>query len=282
MTLAYRLQVVPADLYGRTQHKTLHARLSEDIAAKRVRSPFVRVAPGRFLLRTLLADERIPEDQRREYSAPVRADQLKRFYTLSLPRHRALAIFSHQVTLNDLSAEPELSYRRYDKVERSADLLALRVLVVLRRAHQVFVRRRRAEPDVLDIQPPSLAMVGFVKRNDFNLFSADDLGIREAALRTLNEQLILPIAAQDELAAENRHPPLHLAVGPAAPQCDVSAIVAIVLYSIPDTPLWDNILAEAKDFVWRESSFRVNDIDAFDQWSKLILEKSSLLEPVAI
>jgi len=47
---AYLADAVPPQLYGRTQHKTLQARLSEDILLKRERSAFFRTDPGHYLL----------------------------------------------------------------------------------------------------------------------------------------------------------------------------------------------------------------------------------------
>ena len=43
---AYQLSIVPRNLYGKTQHKTLHARLAEDIRKQPTRSAFVRTGPG--------------------------------------------------------------------------------------------------------------------------------------------------------------------------------------------------------------------------------------------
>jgi hypothetical protein len=43
--------LVPSHLHGHTQHKTLQARLSEDISHYLDQSRFFRTAPGRFFLR---------------------------------------------------------------------------------------------------------------------------------------------------------------------------------------------------------------------------------------
>ncbi len=51
LVAAYRHNIVPSHLFGRTQHKTLGARLSKDILERREKSAFFRTAPGRFFLR---------------------------------------------------------------------------------------------------------------------------------------------------------------------------------------------------------------------------------------
>lgn len=279
MAVAYRLQLVPADLYGKTQHKTLHARLSEDIAARRSRSLFARVAPGRFLLRASLSDTRLPESERQEYKAPLRSDQLKRFYTLSVSKDRALQLFKTPRTPAQLAEEKSISYRRYDRIEGGRDFLAFRVLIVFRRGHHVLVRRKRGESDALDLQQPSLAMVGFIKREDYTLFSVEDLGIAEASIRTLSERLILPLEAIEQLKSANPTSRIHLTLGPSEERQSVAAVVAITVYAIPDTALWDSVLQETREYIWRESSFKINDVQQFDEWSRLIIEKGLLEGP---
>ena len=60
--------MVPLHLHRRTQHKRLGARIGEDIVAKRDKSAFFRVAPGRFFLREFLTDESIAEGYRQPHS----------------------------------------------------------------------------------------------------------------------------------------------------------------------------------------------------------------------
>jgi len=63
---------VPSHLYGRTPHKTLHARLSEDILKNRQRSAFFRTSAGEFFLRELIHDRTIDDSHKQEYRAPRR------------------------------------------------------------------------------------------------------------------------------------------------------------------------------------------------------------------
>ena len=55
---AYRLQLVPEHLFGKTQYKTLQARLSEDLLRNRKRTIFARTGPGRFVLREQLSKKK--------------------------------------------------------------------------------------------------------------------------------------------------------------------------------------------------------------------------------
>jgi HB1, ASXL, restriction endonuclease HTH domain len=56
LAAAYRHGLVPTHLHGNTQHKTLGARISEDIITLHDESLFFRTAPGRFFLREFLTD----------------------------------------------------------------------------------------------------------------------------------------------------------------------------------------------------------------------------------
>ena len=55
LDVAYAAGIIPAHLYGKTQQKTLQARLSEDILHHREVSAFYRTEPGQFFLAELLA-----------------------------------------------------------------------------------------------------------------------------------------------------------------------------------------------------------------------------------
>jgi hypothetical protein len=82
----YAMELAPSHLHGRTQHKTLQARLSEDILRHRNSSRFYRTAPGKFFLRALMDDPTIPEKERRpiiarrnHYDAIVEGSQSEHF-----------------------------------------------------------------------------------------------------------------------------------------------------------------------------------------------------------
>lgn len=77
---AYLQNLIPSHLHGKTQHKTLTARLSVDILNFREKSEFFRPWPGRFFLSKFINDESLPLDYRTPIIARRRARQLKREY----------------------------------------------------------------------------------------------------------------------------------------------------------------------------------------------------------
>jgi hypothetical protein len=83
---AYRYDLVPARLHGQTQHKTLQARISEDIIARRDNSLFFRTEPGKFFLRKYLTDTSLPEEFRTVFPTRRRIRELARGPSLALER----------------------------------------------------------------------------------------------------------------------------------------------------------------------------------------------------
>ena len=84
LKLAYEKNLVPKELYGQTQHKTLQARLSEDILLRRERSGFFRTAPGVFFLTKYLQDESIKQEYRTPIIARRRSRELLNEPVLSI------------------------------------------------------------------------------------------------------------------------------------------------------------------------------------------------------
>ncbi|MEM9683610.1 MAG: HTH domain-containing protein, partial [Pseudomonadota bacterium] len=76
ISAAYRAGVVPQHLYGKTQDKTLQARLSEHILCHKFDGVFFRTEPGHFFLTDLLSDPSVPEKFKQPFSARRRTRDL--------------------------------------------------------------------------------------------------------------------------------------------------------------------------------------------------------------
>jgi HB1, ASXL, restriction endonuclease HTH domain len=144
LAAAYRAGIVPHRLHGKTQHKTLGARLSEDVVRRNERSLFFRPAPGKFFLREFLTDPSIPEEHRRP--VPTR----RRFRELILGP--ALAFDARTLACKVLSDEPiqpdiilNLLYadqfRYEDPRHRSPDSVFCRSFVCVQRGSEILTYR---------------------------------------------------------------------------------------------------------------------------------------------
>lgn len=87
---AYISQMVPSHLHGRTQEKTLQARLSEDIARLREASLFFRTNRAEFFLREFIGAPNIPSTYQIEFFAKPRRKTLKSERVLAFKDRRRI------------------------------------------------------------------------------------------------------------------------------------------------------------------------------------------------
>ena len=87
MDAAYRGGIVPSHLYGKTQHKTLHARLSEDILHNKLESRFFRTNPGLFFLSEMRSEPTIPAEFKDPFHARRRTRDLDKPAALAFDKH---------------------------------------------------------------------------------------------------------------------------------------------------------------------------------------------------
>src|SRR5688572_10897643 len=77
LELAREQDFLPSHLYGATMHRTLGARLSENIRSEGARSPFYRTAPSTFFLRELAEDPAIPDEYKNVYVGHLRSKAIR-------------------------------------------------------------------------------------------------------------------------------------------------------------------------------------------------------------
>jgi hypothetical protein len=266
---AYQMSIVPKDLYGKTQHKTLHARLAEDIRRGRMRSAFIRTDPGRFFLRAFLNDASIPVRYKREYPAPPRADQLRNFDILCFRRSDAQTISTGQlIDASILDASPMLT-RRLSEVHGVEGYMFLRTFVIMLRSGS-FVLRRSAFglQDTIEAKS-SLGSIGFVKARDKTMFSEDVYGIAEASLRTLSEQLELEPNDVNFIHSRRLITLMGLIVAPS--QTGENSLLAVTICRCPET--FDPIARylDHGAVYWHPIESKINDWSSLDPWSRELL-----------
>jgi hypothetical protein len=109
---------VPSSLYGRTQHKTLQARLSEDILLRRERSAFFRTKPGYSFLREFLTDPTLPAEFRTPIVARRRRRELAYPQALAFSKESAKELCRTSV-LNPIHVLNLLHHGQYHYAESS-------------------------------------------------------------------------------------------------------------------------------------------------------------------
>ena len=277
---AYRLQIVPPNLYGKTQYKTLHARLAEDILRHRSKSIFIRIGPGRFFLRSLLSDRSISPRYKREYIAPLRADQLQHFDVLCVEKTTLeLAQKDHGTVFSFEHLQPFIAqYKTLSKVRRKGELFFIRIFVIVQAEDCFLLRRGWSSSGDCISDETSVGLLGYVKREDKTLFSQDPYGIREAASRTLSEQLHWPSDALGRMCTYNDRS-IYFIVDIDNQEFGRSAAIVVTVKCLPEVKERDYQL-NSDSFQWYPLTARINNEDQFERWSKYVLKSQLLTQAV--
>ncbi|MEP1554817.1 winged helix-turn-helix domain-containing protein, partial [Paraglaciecola sp.] len=203
---AYQMQIVPNDLYGKTQHKTLQARLSTDILKYKKNSKFFRTGPGLFYLRSLLDKQSSTAHHTQEYIAPLRSEQLGRFDVLTFLRNDVFSLQktgTTQVNLKDL-VSIKWKYRRLSDLKLEPDTISLQFLIIIFDGRRVALNKTHTPTDESIFKRLSFGFEGIVRKEDRSLFSNDSFGLTEAAIRTLTQQFSLSETAINILEESSR------------------------------------------------------------------------------
>ena len=269
---AFMMDLMPSHLHGETQHKTLQARLSEDILHSKERSRFVRTEPGKFFLRSLLSDESIPAEFRTTIKARRRKRELTPEPVLCIAKdslhklegrdHRA-----HLSIYEDLRESGELSYHKVKS--RPKDHVPIWCFVMMTRDDCVLsyrVGRYRAHEEELT----SKRTVGFttlVTEAQQTLFNHHDLGIIEAGVTALALDVDFPMDVE-VLEAETS---------------EVSSVVSVTLDNeveaallIIETvcPHWFEPTTRRlsmNDMMWIPFRVPPNHLEDFDPWTQAVV-----------
>ncbi|MDQ0251501.1 hypothetical protein J2W22_003589 [Sphingomonas kyeonggiensis] len=272
--IAYREEIAPAHLTGRTQHKTLQARLSEDILRFRAGSKFYRTAPGKFFLHALKDDPSVPEGDRR----PMIARRRKR----DLPKHRALA-FTKPIIADAAAPGGEVSmesfiglikqgcyhYAASSKRLSKDEVLVWSFGVVLKAGHVLTYRAGpyREQRDSF----MSKRVIGFyspVVENDLTLFDQADHGVLWSGVKALASDLDL--YEDDAWRALNANSKLQAVVYPDQ-QGEEASLLAVVSFLCPEWYEPTSSRLAINDLEWLDLRSPMNHLEDFDPWSRTLL-----------
>lgn len=271
---AYRADIVPHHLHGKQQHKTLQARLSEDILKNKRNSVFYRTEPGIFFLTEFQADPDIPDKYRVPFPARRRTRDLLRGPILAVDR--SLVPTETVGTeawdcLRELARSNHLYYR--DPKERTQDIAFLWTFAMVFRGSQVLsyrVGRYRDDRDNF----ANKRTVGFsnvVHSNYRTLFNQDDFGIIDSAITATLTDLDIS-ATLDFFNNESNRPRLDYMRLSDVEGGSPSYVAFIRL----ECPTWFEPTSRRlslNDIGWLDLSTRPNHMEDFDPWSQMAIEK---------
>lgn len=184
---AYRLDLMPYHLHGKTQEKTLQARISRDILKKGENSVFYRTAPGRFFLKEFIPDVSIPNKYKNIYVAKRRKKDLKSYPLFSLDKNifenttpKSIKVKNKHIlkNINISQSENSINFR-------------IKVFCVVKRGRKVLsftVGHMRSYNEYL-YDKKSIGFFSYLNKGSKDLFSVDGCGIIERGIQTVNKDL---------------------------------------------------------------------------------------------
>ncbi|HLJ63340.1 MAG TPA: winged helix-turn-helix domain-containing protein [Stellaceae bacterium] len=271
LATAYRNGLVPVRLHGKTQHKTLQARLSEDIIARREHSPFFRTAPGFFFLREFLTDTSLPEEFRLPFPTRRRFRELLRGPALAID-YNALRDIAEENT----AISPQKIYdllraeccRYKDPSDKYTNSVFVRSFVCVYRETDILTYRLGRYRDDRDnfMSKRSIGFSALVHVDAHTLFNLGDFGIVDSGVQATKVDLDVPDVPTDKRVEAS----LSYFIWSRQASCtnDLLAVIAF------ECPKWFEPVKRRlalNDLAWLDCTKPVNDVDDFDPWSKTVL-----------
>jgi hypothetical protein len=276
--MAYRHDLVPSRLYGKTQQKTVGARLSEDILVQRERSLFYRSEPGKFFLREFLSDPTIPSSHRSPIIARRRQRELRRGAALTLSRNNAFKAASavseidgkfHSIieSCHFHYSDPARRHRRADEVFVWSFVMFVRGMEVLTYRHG---RYREGRDNFL--KRKSVGFFTPVVDKDHDLFDEGDHGILASGVRAVMVDLDLPASAVPggDYAAVAKITDLIVSPDPNGHE----DLLAVVSFACPRNFEPVSRRLAINDLSWMRLDVPVNHIEDFDPWSQAVVSRA--------
>jgi len=183
-------------LAGQTPWQTMKAKLSVEIRRGGTSSTFVRTAPGLFFLRDLIPNQGEVYEAK-PWRPPPTTEQVMVFSAAALndPRLAFQGVTStFKARYRSLFQTSQCRAMERATAETTEEFKQVLTYVLVTRAGHVLAYQRGVYNRVEEMLKGAncVGFGGHVQEADSTLFSADDLGLREAAARELSEELRLP------------------------------------------------------------------------------------------
>jgi hypothetical protein len=282
MAVAYLHDLVPQHLHGKTQHKTLGARLSEDILRLRQRSRFFRTRPGRFFLRSLIKDRSLPLEYRTPIVARRRRRELKKHelaYLRSVPAEPPSLFATYPIlSANEFENVIRLGGVGYTDAEYVGKdrLCAIYSFVVVTRGRELLVHRRGnyVEGRRSFTHKKTIGFSTPVVHDDMTLFDYEDHGLVSAGLTALAIDLDIEFSGylpKIEDAARLQACP----IVPGAP--GGLNMLGLVRVEVPAHFEPGGRRLAIRDLEWLPADMRRQRLNEFDPWSRYVLKEFPLV-----
>lgn len=265
---AYKAGIVPSHLFGKTQHKTLQARLSEDILRFKFESRFYRTNPGAFFLSEFRADPNVPDELKDPFHARRRTRDLAKPCALAINREfiekEDIFYTDWRELLKEANRSGAIVY--VDAKHAPVDCYLIWSFSVLRRNTQLLsyrIGRYRDDRDSF-VNRRSIGFADVVSHNDANLFN-DDLGVVDRGLAVLLDDLDL---SRSVFGSDGHiHEPKALFSLVAVDESSQPTLLLVMEWACPE---WFEPTARRlslNEVSWIDATRTPNNLSDFEPWS---------------
>lgn len=281
---AYAGGLLPWHLYGPRQDKTLHARISEDVARNPDGSRFFRTGPGIFFLREMIDDDAIPGEYKQVYYAPPRRKELRRDSMLAFMRLSVLSNAADDQILPVALLQQELDEGRYaylsfeEALEDQGAAVAYSFAVVVNENQVLSYRCGKFRPStdpLYGLRSIGLGGAVYAENRDFLFRSMH--GVIGSGINELGYGIGLPRRLAERARYENKLKP-HVGVVLGRTR-DRPAILQVVMgYRCPAEFLPSKAALSVNDLRWVDAGSPGNSLDDYDETSRLLFERQEVLK----
>jgi hypothetical protein len=186
---AIRYGLMPKDLAGETMHKTLQARITEDLVTRRGNSEFYRTGPGVYFLRELSDDSTLSANVINEIVSFGRSRPLTRGRVLHyspICRGNSIDFEDPEHLIDTITRTGKYSYLEH----MPPDDIRVGTFSIIRNEDRIFtftVGKHSSFSEL--IGKKSVGLRRYIDEFDRDLFSADDFGVDMSAAREVLRNL---------------------------------------------------------------------------------------------
>jgi predicted NUDIX family phosphoesterase len=273
---AIRLRLFSDRRAGRTPHQTMKSKLSVHVRRHGEASDFVRTAPGQFFLRQLLRSDHA-EYSARPIAKPHSTESVLVFDSDWFPQVSRFQGVKQSWTrlCNRLFRSTVCEYLPRLEAERSNTYKQVVTYIMVTRGSSVLAYRRGHYNRVEDFLRGSdcIGFGGHVTEGDRTLFTQSGMGVFEASIRELNEELNLP--SLDKKRLQNGEGLSIVGVlNDDSSEVGQRHFAVVLRYEVSNAPQWQHPKRSEKSITqlrWLTPNHSPLAIWDFEYWSQLCL-----------
>ncbi len=276
---AYVHHAVPSHLHGKTQEKTLQARLSEDISRLRESSLFFRTNRAEFFLREFIGASNIPSAYQTEFFARPRRKDLKNERILAFSerrRHLNEPKFLSKADLDRVFSREDYRYTTWSELSAERNLMPVYSFVIFHNDYEILTHEV-GQFNADNHPSKGLRSLGFgsvVRAHDSDLLYDAYYGIVGSAIN----ELVYSLGLSRELAREARYEEriaLHCGIASFDPRIG-SHLRAVMSYHCPDDFQVSKASLSLNRLAWIKPN-STEMLSKFDEPSQILIGTSRLL-----